>query len=305
MALKVKKLVYVGELTRTPDAFDHRGIKQGLEWLGIDYLVVDPVLLSPAEIINKCNNFGADLIVHGNTDSLDNGTIPEIKGKQVFFLGDCRTDDYPWDRWGQNKGYLDHVFISNRDQLKIWSEKFDCHASFWTHGCYVPDKLEYDKDFAHEVVFIGTHHDHYPYHVRRDFIKLIESKIPIRHITGSGVEGRNEIWRQMPKIYHSSKFVLDVSHFWDLKGYASGRYWYSAGLGGCALTKRFPDCEEFYKDKIHKLYFDSPEEAAFLYKHYSKYPDEIQRIKQSAYEWNKKYHNYKVRFKTMFKILNA
>lgn len=309
-----KRIIYVGELIRTPDAYDHRGIIQGLTWLKEDkiideFKIVDPILNGREEIIRQCNEFEPDLIIHGNTDSLSNGTIPFINGFQVFFMGDCRTDGYQfWNEWVENgRGFLKHIFISNYDQLSMWNHAFDCPASFWPHGCYVPDRLENDPKFAFDVVFIGTMNTDPPFNARVELIREIERllPVPISFINGSGVEGRNKIWRDMAKIYHSSKIVLDISHFWHLDGYASGRYWYSAGLGGCCVTKRFPRCEEFYKDKIHKLYFDEPREAVEIIKTYLQRLEGRELIKMNAYEHNKLFHNYKVRFKQMFKILNA
>lgn len=306
------KLIYVGELIRTPYAYDHKGIIQGLSILkndGIisDFKIVDPVLY-PDMVVNECNSFNADLVIHGNTDSLGYHWPQDIKcGLQCFFMGDCQATkaEYSnWNTWIDNgAGYFDALFISNRPQLNMWSEEFKAPAYFWPHGCFVPEKLEKGNEY-HELLFIGTVASGGFQQARYDLLMRINDLHIVDFLTGSGVEGRNDVWFRMDKLYHTAKFVLDVSHFWDIDGYASGRYWYSGGLGACTLTKRFPSCEEFYVDKKEKLYFDTPEEAIDLFKFYSTRLEDIEQIKYNAYERNKRDHNYIVRFKEMFRILS-
>jgi hypothetical protein len=301
------RFIYVGELIRTPWAPDHLGIIQGLSQLkneGVisEWKIVDPVLY-PDKVVQDCNAFNADLIVHGNTDSLDREWCREIKAPQAFFMGDVQLskDKYHnWNNWIKNSGQFQGLFISNRDQLGMWSEAFKAPAYFWPHGCYVLDKLEKDDAFKHDLLFIGAMNNGGDYQTRFNLITRLNELYPVDHLTRDDVDGRNQIWRDLSKLYHSSNFVLDVSHFWNIDGYASGRYWYSGGYGACSLTKRFPGCEEFYEDKVHKLYFDTPEEAKELIEFYSKHDDSREKIKIAAYERNKNRHNYKVRFLDMF-----
>lgn len=300
------KVIYCGELARTPDAPDHKGIIQGLTWLGLDWKIVDPVLF-PDKVIEECNNFNADLIIHGNTDSLDHDWIPHIKGRQVFFLGDfqpSKQDYHNWETWKQNSRGIEAIFLSNREQIDLWSSEFGVPTFFWPHGCYVPDYLEYDNNFDRGLIFIGSRVDSPHYRNRIEILEKIQSLTPdFNWITENSVEGRNRIWREMPKLYHSSKAVLDISHYWNVDGYASGRYWYSAGLGGCCISKRFPGCEEFYP-KGTKWYFDTPEEAVELYQWLAKHHNIRIATKRKAYEHNKQFHNYKIRFLDLFAKLN-
>lgn len=310
--MEIKRLIYVGELDRTPFAPDHMGIRQGLSELGVDdFRIVDPILLPRDEIIRQCNEFDADVVIHGNTDSLALVLIPDIKAKkQVFFMGDYRPNLWlykqdGWDTWLHNAKGLDLLAISNKNQIPMWESEFGIKTVFWPHGCYVPDELQFDKDFEHDVVFVGTMNNSHPYGERVKLIEEIDKLLghKITFINGSGVDGRNEVWRTMPKLYHSAKVVLDISHFWDAEGYASGRYWYSAGLGACSVTKRFPGCEEFYTDKVHKAYFDTPEEAAELIEFYIAHPEERRVMKLAAANHNKETHNYTRRFKELLSLL--
>lgn len=315
--MEIKKLIYVGELDRTPDAPDHRGIIQGLNDLrnkGVidSFIIVDPIIKTTDQVIEECNRYQADLVIHGNTDSLSKGVIPKIQaGKSVFFMGDYRPtlEAYQpdWEVWKANSKGLDFIALSNKTQLEMWKEHFGIPTFFWPHGCVVVDELEMSKEFEKDIVFIGAMANYPPYNNRFSLIQDINARInnKVDFINHTDVEGRNRIWRDLGKIYHSSKLVLDISHFWDVDSYASGRYWYSAGLGACSITKRFPGCEDFYQDKVHKLYFDTPEEAAILIEDYLTKKKERNKIKKEAYLHNKKHHNYTVRFEQLFKEIGV
>lgn len=303
------KVIYVGELDRTPDSPDHKGIRQGAEWMGWDFKIVDPILLHHGDVIEECNKFGADLIIHGNTDSLNHEIIPHIRaGKQVFFMGDVQPskDHYQnWETWKRNAKGISAIFISNRTQIPLWEKEFGVPTFFWPHGCYVePELPPYKPEFDKDVLFIGSMMDNGIHNVRTELIKAIGKEIPIHYINRDDVNGRNEIWRQMPDLYRSTKITLDISHFWDLDGYASGRYWYTGGFGACSVTKRFPECEEFYEEG-EKHYFDTLEQAVGIIRYLLTHPEEIEATRIKAYERNKKDHNYKVRFEQMLLCLTT
>ena len=316
------RVIYCGELDLTPYAPDHRGIRSGLEGLARegmieDWTIVDPVLNSPSEVIGQIKEFNPDIIVHGNSDSLEHYIIPEIKKrlpktKQVFWMLDFRPQDMQYDGWWKtwifNSEGLDLILLSNYDQIKWWQKEFKVPVRFLPHGCYVQEPV-FDKQYADiDLVFIGSRNESEPY---RERVLLIDeivqnlniSNVNFKWITETETDQRNKIWKEMPAIYHSAKLVLDISHFWDIKGYASGRYWYSAGLGGCCITRRFPMCEKFYQDKLHKWYFHDPIIAARLIIDLLSQPDLIKRTKLVAWEHNKKHHNYKIRFKQILKYV--
>lgn len=317
------KICYVGELDRTPDAPDHLGIRQGLAGLVRegrveDWIIVDPVLNSIDQLLGKIEQFAPDIIVHGNSDSLEHYMIPEIKrrvpkAKQVFWMLDFRPEDLKyegwWETWIFNSEGLDLILLSNYDQMEWWEKDFKLPVRFLPHGCYVPDPLVNDKKYAFlDLVFIGGRNESEPYRERVLLIeeivkKLNNSNVNFEWINETETDQRNNIWKEMPAIYHSAKLVLDISHFWDVNSYASGRYWYSAGLGGCSITRHFPACESYYQDKVHKWYFDNPTIAARLIVELLTQPDVIERTKKAAWLHNKTYHNYEMRFKQIIKYV--
>lgn len=294
----MEKIVYIGELDRTPQAPDHLGIRQGLEYY--DGLVVDPLINNRDQVVKQIQDFNPDIIVHGNTDSLGQGLAPILRGewKQVFWMLDYQPDinNYHWHGWNTD-GY-DMVLLSNKDQINDWSQRFNAPCHFLTHGCVVQKPIRDEKEH-NKAVFIGSISRGDWYDWRADLL----DRIKFTHITADDVDGRNKIWSRMPAIYHTSDCVIDVSHSWEADGYASGRYFYAGGLGACSITRRFPGCEELYPADC-KAYFDTPEEAMELIEYYHTHPEEREAMKLRAWQHNKNHHHYKFKFKKIIELLN-
>lgn len=312
------KVVMCAQIDYWKDAPDSLGIKQGMEEMGWEWSVVDPCMqdqnigTSPAERINWIN---PDLVIHGNTDSFGQHIFERVNPdiKQIFHMLDYRTPEmlHPgeWDDWTRSAPHIDAVFISAKGHMKMWEEAFGVPVFFAPHACWVPPKLEYDPAFDHDVLFIGGHHDSGPLEERAKLIldtqfHLIDHNIKIKQVNETDWKKRNQVWSDMPKWYHSSKVVLDVSHFWDNPGYCSGRYWYTATFGAAAVTKRFPGCTDFFPMGC-KWYFDTPEEAVELIVMLLQHD----AIRKGTKEWVAdhawKHHTYKIRFEEMMNCLKG
>lgn len=309
------KLCFVGNLKTLPYSPDHAGVIQGLERLGIDYFIADPKesgetqeSLTEAIISGK-----PDVIIHGMTDSLSLIIPPKVKERlpkaiQVMSMWDYRSQDMKydglWDKWTLSGPALDLITLSNKNQLDWWAEAFGTETMYWPHGCVVKN-VEYAEEYNHDAVFVGGRNENEPYVRRVKLIDSINQKTPVKWINAPGSDGtpeRIKVWKDLGKIYHSAKVALDVSHFWDADGYASGRYFYTSGLGACAVTKRFPGCEELFPEGT-KAYFDTPEEAAHKINFYLANEKERNKIKKAGKEWANKYHTYEARFSELFKYL--
>lgn len=293
-----------------PDAPDHLGIKQGMTDIGWDWLVVDPITGDPSgpEAAEEINDFGPELVIHGNTDSLNKNVCQYVNRdiKQVFWMLDYRTPEMVgesnWYGWTQNAPYLSAIFISAKDHMLLWQKAFNIPTYFAAHACWIPDKIEYDKAFDYDVLFIGCQHQTGPLSVRTRLLESICTEIEVKIVNSADRGERNQIWTDMPKYYHSSKIVLDISHFWDNPGYCSGRFWYVPTLGGCSVTKRFPGCEDFFPQGC-KWYFNTEEEAVGIIKMLLDNPDVIDHTKKIASEYAWENHSYKIRFQSMINCL--
>ncbi len=305
------KVCFCGQLDHWPTAPDHLGIKQGMTAMGWEWSCVDPTHPSGDEIARRINEIGPDLVIHGNTDSLSKCVPPYINHniQQVFLMLDYRTPDMlppgTWEYWQSCASNLSAIFISARDHIPMWEQAFHRPTFFAPHACYIPpDGLQFDPAYQSEVLWIGQCSDSPPLDKRTKLITRIFDQVNLSIVNSHDYMERNQIWTDMPKYYHSSDVVLDVSHFWENWGYCSGRYWYTATLGACAVTKRFPGCETFFPETL-KWYFDSPEEAVELIKGLLKNPDEITATKIRVANWAWKHHSYKQRFEQMMECLEG
>jgi hypothetical protein len=306
------KVVYCGGLDWVPTAPDHLGIKQGMTELGWDWKVVDPILNDPTgqQVAKEINEFNPELVIHGNADSLILHVCRHVDMHipQVFWMLDYRTpemlEEGMWKSWAKNAPYLDAIFISAKGHMQLWRSAFGLPVYFAPHACWVPPETSgYREEMDHDLLFIGVCHDQSPFNARTNLLAEIGKEVPISYVNSSDWTKRNQIWTDMPAYYHSSKVVLDVSHFWDNDGYCSGRYWYTATLGACAVTKRFPGCEEFFKDKDHKWYFDTPAEAVELIKRLLEDQELREKTKKQVkvHAWSA--HTYAIRFREMLECL--
>jgi len=304
-----------------PYSPDHSGILQSLEHLKSigrisDYMIADvSQRLKEGEtaMVDCIVERKPDLVVHGMTDSLSQIWPPKIKERlpktiQVMAMWDYRPQelqyDNLWGKWKHSAPGLDLITLSNKNQLEWWAKDFGVETMYWPHGCVVQD-VEFDEAYAHNTIFVGGRNDSYPYNARVELIDSIARLTPIEWINYAGGDStpeRVKVWKDIGKIYGSAKTTLDISHFWDAEGYASGRYFYTSGLGACAITKRFPGCEELFPEGT-KIYFDTPQEAVEKIKYYLEHEDARNEVKRKGKEWANKYHNYTVRFEQLFRKL--
>jgi hypothetical protein len=307
------KLTFVGNLITLPYSPDHAGVRQGMEYLKetgkiSGYNIVEPHIYGNRnqDFANAVAATNPDIVIHGMTDSLSQIIPPMVKQQlpnviQIFSMWDYRPDnlqyDGLWERWKQSAPALDLITLSNKNQLAWWKDEFETETMYWPHGCVIQEP-QYDEKYAYDCVFVGGRNDSWPYSERVKLIDEISEHINVEWINAPGGDSNSEriqIWKNLPKIYHSAKTVLDISHFWDADGYASGRYFYSAGLGGCSITKRFPGCEDLYPDNT-KIYFDTPEEAIEKIKFYVENEKKGDKVKSAAQSYTKENHSYMKRF---------
>lgn len=276
------------------------GMKKGLKKLGIEYRFIS---CRPDLEIDEISRFRPDLIVYGLLDIIKNEEWRmRIKDENpqaqiVMWYGDLRDD-----KTGQVRAdcsELDALFISNNAQEDFYKEMWKVNkVHFLPLGCEPIGRPLYDPHFSFPFVFIGGKFTAFHFIDRTLEINKLENEgLQVINSFTNGL--RAKIFEKMPTIYSSSKISLDMSHFTNVLGYTSIRYWEIPAFYGFPLTKRFPGCEEFYKDRV---YFDTLEECVDLKNYYLKHEDERLKIVESLHRQSYN-HTYKERFTEMFKLL--
>jgi len=280
------------------------GMQDGLKTLGIEHKLFS---CRPELDFQAVIDYKPDLVVYGLIDLVRQRLIrmrirEELPdAKIVMWYGDLRNKE----TGGQihaDLSELDMMFVSNDGQGDYYKERWnvpECH--FLPLGATVKDP-EYDPKFDFDFVFIGglitgsgfLERARMMWQFKEHGLKIVDGPMGRPRI-------RAKVMKMMPTIYRSSKVSLDVSHFTDIKGYTSNRFWIITASGGFALTKRWPGCEDFYP-KGTRVYFDTFQEALSLRDYYLENPDEREKIRAAGHE-HAKNHTYDKRFTEMFKKL--
>jgi hypothetical protein len=196
---------------------------------------------------------------------------------------------------------LDAMFVSNDGQKKFWQKNLGIQeVHFLPLACEPLEKPIIDERFAFSRVFIGCKNFSTEFHKRAVLINDFE-KMGVKRIDSQLEELRTQIYKNMPAIYSSSKISLDISHYTDIQGYTSVRYWEIPAMWGFALTKRFPGCEEFYPETM-RAYFDTFEEAVDKMRYYLTHETERKKMVRLAHKHSYN-HTHVQRFKEMFRVL--
>ncbi len=280
------------------------GMQLGLAEMGIEHQLFScrPVLNVEALIA-----YQPDFIVYGLLDMVKThqkrlairNALPTAK--IVMWYGDLRNEDTTQIRADMSE--IDGMFVSNAAQNEYYENKWnvpECHFLPLGSPLYSPVyKKKYDLDF----IFVGATITGKGFLDRaRIMLNLKEKGLKIIDAPAQKKPKlRATILKELPNLYYSAKISLDWSHFTDIQGYTSNRFWIITGSGGFALTKRFPGCTDFYPEGT-RAYFDTPEEALELRDYYLAHPDEREKIRLAGYA-HAIHHTYSNRFATMFDII--
>lgn len=280
------------------------GMQQGLEILHVPHRLFS---CRPALDIAALAEYAPDLVVYGLIDMAKRPAwrqeirerLPEAK--IVMWYGDYR--DMSTGQSPADMSEMDALFISNDAQSdyykKKWSAKDVVYLPLGSPLYNTPYDPRHDFDF----VFIGGKITGSSFLERAMTIGRYQEKGGLRVIDGEVGRPwlRAKVFRSMPSIYKSSKVVLDQSHFTNVQGYTSNRFWIITGAGGFALTKRWPGCEESYPEGT-RAYFDSEEECLDKMHYYLAHPREREVIRLAGHQ-HAANHTYDHRFIKMFEHL--
>ena len=306
--MEKKKIVFWGSTHPQYELYcpNWIGVKKGLKEVAEDHLYL--CCRSDPQFVQKTIDFNPDLVICGLTNPiLEVKPLEKIRkalpnAQVVFWYGDLRT-------YLSNKMHtdcsklLDAMFVSNDGQESFWKRTLNIeHVFFLPLGCTPIEEPIIDKRFAFDSVFIGCRNFSGDFAKRAMLINDFEIA-GVKRIDSADSALRAKIYQAMPSIYSSSKVVLDISHYTDIPGYTSVRYWEIPAFFGFGLTARFPRCEEFYPESIH-AYFDTFEEALDKIKYYVEHDKERKEMVQKAHAHSYN-HTHVKRLEQMFNILET
>lgn len=282
-----------------------QGMRAGMERLGIPYQFIS---CRPSLDVEQIIAFKPDLIIYGLLDMVKHADwrrqirerLPNAK--IVIWYGDLRNQ-----KTGQidaDCSEVDAMFISNDAQSEFYKRKWKVPAVYYLPlGCEPLDKPQYNPKFSFDFVFIGGQIPDGAFHNRATEIEDYRINHKLTLVNSFEADTRAKIFKAMPEIYSSSKICLDISHFTDIQGYTSIRYFEIPAMWGFPLTKRFPGCEDLYP-KHSRVYFESTEEAIELKNYYLSHDPERQAVLERAHKLSYN-HTYDRRFAEMFAKLEG
>lgn len=280
------------------------GMQLGLAEMGIEHQLFS---CRPGLDVDALIEYQPDLVIYGlidmvkahNTRLMVRNALPDAK--IVMWYGDYRNEETGQVRADLSE--IDAMFISNDAQADyyrgIWNVP-NCHFLPLGAPLYIAlYKRSLDVDF----LFVGALLSGKGFENRNQ--KLTQLHTAGLKIVDAPAQTqpklRAKILKDLASLYYSSKVTLDWSHFTNVQGYTSNRFWIITASGGFALTKRWPGCTDFYPEGT-RAYFDSIEEAVELKDYYLNHPVEREKIRLAGYE-HAKNHTYSNRFATMFSII--
>lgn len=306
--MKPERVAILGAATPIYELFcpNFTGMQIALMNMGIEHRLFDIRPTVDRLNVQELVDFDPDLIVYGLIDMVKvrrlrltiRRKLPEAR--IVMWYGDLRNAETGQIRADMSE--IDMMFVSNNAQLDfyeaIWNVP-ECH--FLPLGSRVNDP-QFVERFNFDTVFIGGLITGKGFLERRNVMQQLKSDKIIKHIDGPAWNPklRAKIMKEMPSIYRSSKICLDWSHFTDIDGYTSNRFWIITASGGFAMTKRWPGCEEWYPEGT-RVYFDTVEEFLEKREYFLNLDNWAEREKiRLAGHVHAQLHTYEDRFERMF-----
>ena len=277
------------------------GMMDGLEKLGIEHKLIS---CRPQLNVDDVISYNADLIIYCLLDMVKHPEWrKEIRkklpnAKIVMWYGDLRNNETGQVR--DNMSEIDMMFVSNNAQSEYYKKRWKVKECYFLPLGASIRNVEYDKKYDFDFVFLGSKITGSVFMDRcAEIGKFQEEGLKLVNADAQRQpELRAKILKMMPTIYRSSKICLDVSHFTNIDGYTSNRFWNIGASGGVALTKRFPGCTDFYPEDS-RIYFDTFTEAIRLKDYYLENPKLLEPIRKRALEVAER-HTYDKRFLEMF-----
>lgn len=220
----------------------------------------------------------------------------------VFWYTDCRTPETSQIDTSID-GLVDLFVTSSDDPHGFHEAHFGMKPQWLPQAAEPLRKPVYNEHAAYDFLFIGGKYNRPGFMDRMELVSSIERRLGLTVLNGHKPHERAKMYQAMPALYSSSKFSLDISHFWDIPRYTSNRYWVIPAFFGMCLTKRFPRHEELVPEAYH-VYWDSIDELEEKMNYYRKNENERKDMIVKGWQYAKDNHTYEHRIKRIFELLD-
>jgi hypothetical protein len=208
---------------------------------------------------------------------------------------------------------IEHFFATD----KLMADWFNCNtnvkghflpAGVYDEECYLHN--DYNNDFEHDVIFVGSkgYHPEYPYRpILIDFLRAMY-KDKFLHVGGDGDTGtiRGD---DLNRIYAKSKIAVGDTLNIDFTYpyYSSDRLFESTGRGGFTIYPKIKGLDKYFKDKKEIVFYKHGDLIDLKNKidYYLDNTNEREAIRLAGHNRTRKEHTYVNRWQGILEVINA
>jgi hypothetical protein len=310
-----KRIAVVATFQTQGRCTNWRGWVQAMDHYFKEWASWDCILKNAKDMTKGILEYNPDIVLILLKDGLqmDLQAIKATGATLVFWFADY-ADDIAMPI--PHAPHIDYMILTNKDQMPIYREKFPgAKVSYLPMSCYKmePHKIEYDMTLRGKIVFVGMLYDvkaHSGIHLWRSTLwhqlrKTHEDRLV--NINEPCYPERNNIYDQLPKIYNSAQYCLNMdANLPGMDGYTSNRIWAILNMNGLCLTNSFKGMKQLgLEDSINCITFGGLDELVDKIKFYDEQPALRDTIRAKGYELGRTQHTHFNRIKEMFEVING
>lgn len=207
--------------------------------------------------------------------------------------------------------FTDIVFQPDGDPESLKKFKKLGVNAYWFPPAVLKDECyltKSNKDMRCDVAFIGASTYHKEWEYRTSLINFLEYTYKDRFRLIPSEDHKFKMGDDLNKQLSSIKVCVGDSLCKDFKhtNYWSNRIVEQTGRGGFVIFPRIKGLEQFYKDKVHVVYYKYEDftQLRKLIDYYLEHDKEREKIRKAGHARTKKYNTFDNRLSKMFHILD-
>lgn len=289
----MKKLLFIPlgwELKPNPDLF--YAFSKKFETMHYESLV---------EAILFCPDF-----IYVQSGAIDVSVIHELKrecGSYVIqWTGDCRPNELLPEVMNYKNVADLTLLVAGIGQKEMYEKALGSPVGYLQQGVFNSFFMKPQLYPNADIVFIGNNYDHFEGAIERtNLCKTLSLTFDEFEVIGNGFNHpefnnhRSCDYLESAKIYNEAYISISHACFNDVEGYYSNRTIDIMASGGCCLMRRFPNCEDFFTDMKHCVFYSNNEECVDKIKMLFRNPEIRNSIALEGFNFASKFHSFDVR----------